>query len=384
MKEALDVVMAWQLRNPDITNPAEAIEAVKASQTGEHDSELPSRLASQFLQLTIPPFFPQNKSNANTLERSRQPTPWKDSGNQFVLDLLQWSMATLDRKTMESQWRYLMPPILRMIDDIETEWKAKGCHLLHLLLQNMHDPPGQGLSMKPTKSHQTSTDFLQRTGFHNVFADSLRPFFTYIPSLTPERESVTLLQEVFPALLSLAQLLPTDATKANNKQQLLDKVLRDGILAPVDHFHTPSTYPDLATTITSQVPPILTNMGIESVKHLPKLTRVLSAILQDPFALSHTPLLLAALGALQSLIQNAWPRIPAHRGAVMMGLCLLWGRCREDGKDLKDVKGQIQATVAMLDAVMMAAEEEGLKEVWEEEKRDVRGAGEGYGEIFEG
>jgi tRNA nucleotidyltransferase (CCA-adding enzyme) len=32
MKEALDVVMAWQLRNPDSTDAAAAIEAVKASQ----------------------------------------------------------------------------------------------------------------------------------------------------------------------------------------------------------------------------------------------------------------------------------------------------------------------------------------------------------------
>jgi len=37
MKDALDVVMAWQLRNPDTTDPTAAIEAVKASKDGQTD-----------------------------------------------------------------------------------------------------------------------------------------------------------------------------------------------------------------------------------------------------------------------------------------------------------------------------------------------------------
>lgn len=39
MKDALDVVMAWQLRNPDATDPAEAIEAVKVSQGTKNHEE---------------------------------------------------------------------------------------------------------------------------------------------------------------------------------------------------------------------------------------------------------------------------------------------------------------------------------------------------------
>ena len=75
MKDALDVVMAWQLRNPNVTDPTAAIEAVKVSRAEKTDSELSFRLASHFLQLTIPPLFPQNKPTSNALEASRQPAP---------------------------------------------------------------------------------------------------------------------------------------------------------------------------------------------------------------------------------------------------------------------------------------------------------------------
>ena len=207
MKEALDVVMAWQLRNPNTTDTAEAIEAVKASRSEQNESELPLRLASHFLQLTIPPLFPQNKPTSNALEASRQPAPWKDAGNQYALDLLAWTIRTLDRKTIEAKWQFLMPPILKMMDDIDVEWKAKGCHLLGLLLEVLRRTPSSGSSQKATMQKSSSTSFLQRSGYHNIFAEALLPMFTYIPSITPEKESVTLFREVFPAVTSLALLL---------------------------------------------------------------------------------------------------------------------------------------------------------------------------------
>ncbi|KAF1944337.1 tRNA nucleotidyltransferase, partial [Clathrospora elynae] len=369
MKEALDVVMAWQLRNPDATDPVSAIETVKASRSAKNDSELPSRLASHFLQLTIPPSFPQNKPSSNALEASRQPAPWKDAGNQYVLDLLEWSIGALDRKTIEAKWHFLMPPILKMIDDMEVEWRAKGCHMLGLLLETLNKPCTAAVQNKKNTANQGPTNFLQRTGYHNVFAESLMPLFTYIPSITPENDSVTLFQKVLPAVTSLALLLPADT-----KDGFLDSILRDGILSPLAHFPTPASYPELATIIVSHVPVLLGYMGIDTVKHLPDLVPLLSTILQEPFALSHKPLLMSTLEAMQSVVLNAWPRIPAHRGAMMMGLCLLWGRCMEEGRnkakaqDGEGVKLVVRETVAMLDAAMQASEE---AEAWEREKQDV-------------
>ncbi|KAH6882246.1 tRNA nucleotidyltransferase [Alternaria rosae] len=388
MKDALDVVMAWQLRNPDKTDPAAAIEAVKASRDGKTDSELSLRLAHHFLQLTIPPLFPQNKPTSNALEASRQPAPWKDTVNQYALDLLEWAISTLDRKTIEAKWHLLMPPILKMMDDFDIKWKARGCRMLSLLLENLHQKSGMDHAKKPPIAMQSSTSFLQRTGYHNIFTEALFPMFTYIPSITPESESVTLFREVFPAIIPLAQLLPTDTSKAHFRERFLDKILREGVLSPLAHFPTPSSYPELATLIMSYVPVLLGHMGIDCVKHLRDLLPLISAILQEPFALSHKPLLLSALKGLQSVLLNAWPRLPGYRGLVMMGICLLWARCVEERKkagsqDVEEITSQIQESVAMLDSIMQATETDGLAEAWAKEKQDVMQASSGFEELFD-
>ncbi|KAI4627835.1 hypothetical protein J4E80_001969 [Alternaria sp. BMP 0032] len=388
MKDALDVVMAWQLRNPDTTDPTAAIEAVKASKDGQTDSELSLRLAHHFLQLTIPPLFPQNKPTSNALEASRQRAPWKDTGNQYALDLLEWAISTLDRKTIEGKWHLLMPPILKMMDDIDMKWKARGCHMLGLLLDNLHQKIGMDAGKKSSIAVQSSTSFLQRTGYHNIFTEALFPMFTYIPSITPENESVTLFREVFPTIISLAQLLPTEPSKGPSRERFLDKILREGALSPLAHFPTPSSYPELATMIMSHVPVLLGHMGIDCVKHLRDLVPLISAILQEPFALSHKPLLLSALKALQSVLLNAWPRLPEYRGAIMMGICLLWARCIEERKkagsqDTEEITRQTQESVAMLDAIMQATETDGLAKVWEQEKQDLMQASSGVEELFD-
>lgn len=387
MKDALDVVMAWQLRNPTATDATEAIEAVQKFRSEKNESELPSCLASHFLQLTIPPFFPQSKTTTNALEGSRQPTPWKDEGNKYILDLLAWSIRTLIHQTLEMQWRFLIPPILKMIDDIDVKWKAKGCWFLHLLLDHLGKLGSQDLSNKKPASRQGMANFLQRTGYHNVFADALLPLFTYLPSLTVEQEAVMLFKEALPTITSLALLLPNDDSKKDSRNQLLDKIVRQGILSPLAHFPTPSTYPELATVIVSHVPILASDMGIETVKHLRDLVPLLSTILQEPFALSHVSVLLATLHALQSILLNAWPRIPRHRGTILMGLCLLWARCLEErgrggGPSVVEVQGQIKESVGMLDAIMQANEEEDLKETWEKEKTEMAQSAPGFSELF--
>src|SRR5690242_2251918 len=281
MKDALDVVMAWQLRNPSTMNPSEAIEAVKKAR--ESDSELPQRIASNFLKLTIPPFFPQTKT-ANTFDLSEKPAPWKDPHNGYVLDLLGWSIRALDRKAIEQNWHFLVPPILKMLDDMEVQSKAKGCQYLTQLLSTLQLGPDQ----------DASAAFLARTGYNEVFASTLWPLLTYIPSLTPESESVTIFQVVFEPLRSLAVLVKTEGQRVH----FADKLMHEGVLAPLSHLPSPTTYPNLACQIVREISNITALLGIEAVKHLPTLVPLLTSILQDPFILSHKQLTLAALQGL--------------------------------------------------------------------------------------
>jgi tRNA nucleotidyltransferase (CCA-adding enzyme) len=388
MKEALDVVMAWQLRNPKSTDVAAAIEAVEAHRNGQTDSELPSRLASHFLQLTIPPFFPQNKPAMNAWEASQQPSPWKNPRLSYVLDLLGWSIRALNGSEIEAKWHMLVPPILRMIDDAEVEWKAKGCHLLNVLLQSLRYHSAMHASATTVGKERPSI-FLQRTGYHNVFTDTLLPLFAYVPSLTPEADAVALFEGAFLAMTSLAGFLPTEGSKGESRARFLDKILREGVFSPLAHFPTPSTYPELATVILTYLRVLLGLLGIESVKHLANTIPLLSAILQEPLILTHKKMALSTLKALQAVILNAWPRVPAYRGAIMMGLCLFWSRYVEEQRVLdkqntvETVRDELQETVAMLNAVMRGLEGQETKEQWELEKCEVVEASPAYAGMFD-
>lgn len=379
MKDALDVVMAWQLRNPSTTDPAEAIKAVRIYR--ESESELSQRLASHFLKLTIPPFFPQTKSD-NAFDISQKPAPWKDPHNKFVLELLRWSIQSLDRKAIEQNWHLLVPPVLKMLDDTSVEHKARGCQYLRYLLA----------TLKSRTNKDASIIFLERTGYHEVFASTLWPLLTYIPSLTPEAESVTVFESVYDPLRSLAELLKPE----DKRCKFLDKLMREGVLAPLSHFPTPATYPDLACVIIDEIPRIASMLGIETIKHLPSLTPLLTGIMQDPFILSRRELTLATILALQSVMETCWPRIPAHRGAIALGLCVLKGRCDdESGRLPKSQRGNKEAhewssmenilqtlkdTAGMLDILLSQSE---VSKEWVEEKKALVEADEGLEAFFQ-
>ncbi len=377
MKDALDVVMAWQLRNPSTTDPTEAIAAVRKAR--DSDSELPQRLATHFLKLTIPPLFPQPKST-NTFEVLPKDPPWKEPQNEYALGLLDWSVKSLDRRLIEQNWHLIVPPILQILDDTAVESKAIGCHHLNQLL----------LTLELGSDRDVSAAFLARTGYHEVFASALWPLLTYIPSLTPESESVTIFQSVCAPLCSLAVLVRPEDKRA----KFVDKIMRESVLAPLSHFPTPSTYPDLACEIIRQINEITALMGIEAVKHLPSLIPLLTSIMQDPFVLSHKTLALASVQGLQCLVQVCWPRLPAHRGAITLGLCVLKGRCdlefgrevtgkegTEDWVMMRDLREEVKATAELVNAVLSQSE---ASDEWNNEKASLADVDKGLVGFFEG
>ncbi|KAF2496720.1 tRNA nucleotidyltransferase [Lophium mytilinum] len=389
MKDALNVVMAWQLRHPDVTDRTEVIEAVKAhvdansksgSKPNQKTSELPARLATHFLQLTIRPLFASSQKNdLNNLTpaghvSSRPPArktvdfdevaPWKAPSQAYAIDLLRWVLQALDPKGVEANWGLLIPPILRILDDLDTAWKAVGCELLTVLLKTT--PPA----------------LLSRTGLGKVFEETLMPCLTYLPSLTPEAESVVLLDKTIPALMALADALypPSQSTAAaptsssgNTKRPLttptpvtrsryLDNLLRAAIFAPFAHS---GTHVRIAEALFTHLIPLLNTMQLDAVKHLQRLLPMLSDTLSEPLGVAYPPLLEQAARAMQSVMLNAWPRISVHRGEVVRGLVVCWVRiCEseelaEKGKveGLEGVKRELKAAAEMLVKVVETDEE---------------------------
>lgn len=113
----------------------------------------------------------------------------------------------------------------------------------------------------------TPTSLLHRTGLGEVFQDSLMPCLSYLPTLTPEEESVRLLSAVYPALLTLIQRRYATPSEDGERQRIkaLDKILRVGILHGYAHAGENVT---IATLLVSKISDLVNQMGIVSVKHL--------------------------------------------------------------------------------------------------------------------
>jgi tRNA nucleotidyltransferase (CCA-adding enzyme) len=350
MKDALDVVMAWQLRNPHVKDPSEAIEEVK-----KH-GELTSALASHFLKLTIRPLFVKAKPDNVTeqgrkKEKSALPAkmtsensderitkPWKSEKDKFALALLKWIVNSLEEKSTEQVWPLLVPPILTLVDDWETQYKQLGAELLHSLLR------------------ATSPTLLSRTGLGSVFEDALMPCLTYLPSLTPEPDSVAILAATYPALFTLIKTrFPTTTSTPPkdpirlNRIKSLDTILRKGILHAYAHS---GQYPGITRILFLNLTPLLNDLGIDSVKHLQYILPMLSESLTQAAKARQTDLLMAALQALQAVIFNGWPRMEEHRVEIMKGVTIAWLILVESGKDDVGVKECMVETVRVLHAAM--------------------------------
>ncbi|KAK4975633.1 hypothetical protein LTR28_009066 [Elasticomyces elasticus] len=358
MKDALDVVMAWQLRNPDSASAEEAIQAVKI---GQKHGELTSSLITHFLRLTIRPLFAKTSHPAVTaqgrkvtttvlpkrfrgLEESEEVTkPWKGK-DDYALALLRWIVLSLDERSAEQNWPLLIPPLLTIVDDTDAVTKAKGCELITSLFK------------------VTPPSLLARTGLGEVFEEAVMPCLGYLPTLTPEADCIVLLSAAYPTLLALAHskhpttapaTTPNTALAAASRPRakLLDALIRKGILPAYTHC---SSNPRIVAVLLHNLAPILSALGVDAVKHLKHVVPTLSAVLGHPLGSAHLPTLLAAVRALQAVVLNCWPRMGAWRGEVLKGLGLCWVRVCEggEGEGVAVLKAEIGRVVRMLgDAV---------------------------------
>lgn len=148
---------------------------------------------------------------------------------------------------MENNWPLIIPPLLTVIDDETTEYKSKGCELLTLLLEATHP------------------DFLQRTGLGEVFQEALMPCLSYLPTLTPEVESLRLLSVAYPALVALAHVrYPKDGEDRKQRTRFLGRVLRQGVLKGYVHA---GEHVKIAEYLVLQVAVLVNELGVSCVKH---------------------------------------------------------------------------------------------------------------------
>jgi hypothetical protein len=363
MKEALDVVMAYQLKYPDKANVEDAIAEVQASrqQSGNangsvNGGELSSSLVRHFLTLTIRPLFAKarpttvtdagRKNTATVLPKKMAMQsmdesinkPWKNEREPYALDLLRWCVNALDESIVEEVWPQILPPILTLVDDWEAKYKTIGVKYVHELLKVT--PPA----------------LLTKTGLGEVFEDALMPCLTFLPDITPEQESIPLLDAVYPTLLILAAVrypqFPPAVSKysssdlARRRVKFLDTIIRKGVIYGYTYC---SNYPRVTSALFKHLIPILNALGIESVKHLQYLLPILTETLSHPLAEAQVETLVSATRALQAVVLNGWPRMVEYRGEVLKGLTFAWVNVHAlEDAEVETLRKEMKEAVKML------------------------------------
>lgn len=104
---------------------------------------------------------------------------------------------------------------------------------------------------------------LKSTGIDAVLRDTAFPSLLFLPTLTPEEESVPLLRAAYKSLLTLALLDEDQQSKW--RRDLLDKLVRDGILT--GYAHAPE-HIRVVETLMQETTQIVEAHGIYTVKHL--------------------------------------------------------------------------------------------------------------------
>ena len=333
------------------------------------------------------PDAPTSGRLSDTIDWEDKLKIWK---NGWTTDLLLFCLsqysklpASQEKSTLESHFHLLVPPILNLVDDGDTEYKTQGCKLLRLLCEQVTN---------------CQSDILKRTGLSDVFSEALKANFMHLPTLTPEKDSLKLLSELYPAFRALVEVrfpatrppenqyrtplsirsvaktpqtnklgpksavptlspsktlvLPNTKDK-DARQSMLDLMLRHGILASYAHA---TDYVRITTLLLHEASYVVSAMGIYAAKYLQTLLPLLRGVLSDPFATASTALLLSALECLEALIGVCWPRIrDKWWGECLRGIVACWVQLEDDERDqkrktqdLEEVKKKLRQTSELL------------------------------------
>ncbi|KAI9163740.1 Nucleotidyltransferase lcsQ [Paramyrothecium foliicola] len=408
--KALEVCVAWQLRNPKQTDPTGAVEEVQpetqsltaevalaclciiladqpasaqfclsdaallsiityANATDAWATRKAASLATQLLdsqllgdkltQFIVGPLLRDyfrplfSKSSARVTSSGRPSyyaeathdsppgieTPsWKNGGDgSIVLSRFRWAVMSSDEELIATHWPLFTPPLLTLIEDDQTLTRKQG---LNIMTNFLGKCPGR---------------ILVSTGVRNVIEDAIFPTLMFLPTLTPEAESIELLHAAYGALFLLIKGEPGGVVLPDQRSSL-DKLFRDGIVAA---FYHASQYARITELLMKYTTRVVQELGLSATKHLQTLVSMVTSILQDPFALAYPPGVLAAIETLHAVILNCWPRVstPAHAGQIVKSLTICWLNIRDKdlepqglGDDLTCVEQQLKLAATCLQA----------------------------------
>lgn len=140
---------------------------------------------------------------------------------------------------------------------------------------------------------------LECTGLGEVFQSALMPYLLYLPTLTPEKESLQLLSAVYPTLIALVNARFAEETDLASRTKAFDQVFRYGVLKGYAHA---GENVRIAEFLVCRSTDLIKEMGIASMKHL-KVREVVHSLSKWSLKslLVHTS---SALGVIDSSFRN--------------------------------------------------------------------------------
>ncbi|CAG7562436.1 unnamed protein product [Fusarium equiseti] len=320
--------------------------------------QLPTPRLTEFitvkiLQGTLKPLFMKSPSSRITAsgrpsqytivdDRSRDfqaAQPWRNQA-PWVEAMVQWAVSASTAPLIREHWPLFMPVLLALVEDESIEIKARGLKTLAAFVERC---PAQ---------------VLQSTGIGRVFVDVTFPLLLYLPSVTPEDQSIAVLSPAYDVLIKLAERTGNPAS--SERRRVFDKILRDGIFA--GHHHA-SQYTRIVQVLMQKTAVVVNCLGIYSIKHLSPLLSMSSSIMTDPFAVAHPPTLRATTQLLGAIITNAWPRVreSEHMDNVIRILSLCWLNLLEE---LEHGSSQDQREDLQALSQELMSQGEALKALW--------------------
>lgn len=146
---------------------------------------------------------------------------------------------------IQDHWPLFTPALLALAEDEDSNVRSRGLDILALFISKC---PGR---------------ILQTTGLASIFEQVAFPALLHLPGITPEVESVQLLDPAYRVLLNLVDSCRDP--KDPHRRRLLDKILRDGIF---EGYHHASQHVLVARTLLQYMASAVNSLGIYSVKHL--------------------------------------------------------------------------------------------------------------------
>lgn len=181
--------------------------------------------------------------------------PWKH-GQQYAISIFEWAVTNSDPDILSKHWHLYTPVLLTLLDEPQTDIKVRALQIFSAFWEQC--PNGQ----------------IANVGLAEVFEQTIFPAVLYLPTITPEDESIKILNAAYPALFQIAGLgYPEEEIGepvqqpafAETQRKLLDKIIRQGILVGYRHANE---HIQLTEVFCKKAKSIINGMGILAVKHL--------------------------------------------------------------------------------------------------------------------